>query len=172
MSADLKHGSEGYPCGQCCCSKGEWSTGGCELCEGKGGFADAKVMVTRVISYAKDNRLPVIAALSSFAFRSIATKGHEPGELFKLSQELNVPRNLMRYGWDSWEIYARHEGVAPELADLGRSVMREWYNHSWEQFEDEVGFEAAEYMIAQAKAEPDKTEARWAYLLSEEWMVA
>jgi hypothetical protein len=48
-------------------------------------------MVTRVISYAKDNRLPVIAALSSFAFRSIATKGHEPRELFKLSQELNAP---------------------------------------------------------------------------------
>ena len=55
-------------------------------------------MVTRVISYAKDNRLPVIAALSSFAFRSIATKGHEPCELFKLSQELNAPSNLMRYG--------------------------------------------------------------------------
>lgn len=52
-----------------------------------------------------------------------------------------------------------------ELADLGRSVMREWYNHSWEQFEDEVGFDAAEHMIAQAKAEPDKTKARWAYLL-------
>ncbi|ELM7721049.1 TPA: molecular chaperone DnaJ [Klebsiella pneumoniae] len=50
--------------------------------------------------------------------------------------------------------------------------MREWYNHSWEHFEDEVGFDAAEHMIAQAKAEPDKTEARWAYLLSEEWMVA
>lgn len=71
----------------------------------------------------------------------------------------------------AWELYALHEGVSPELALLGRSVMREWHSHSWGRFSGEVGFNAAEIMIKQAKDNPEKAEERWAFLLSEEWMV-
>ncbi|AHG12437.1 hypothetical protein ACK986_28790 (plasmid) [Klebsiella pneumoniae] len=49
--------------------------------------------------------------------------------------------------------------------------MREWHSHSWGRFSGEVGFNAAEIMIKQAKDNPEKAEERWAFLLSEEWMV-
>nr|WP_301951441.1 hypothetical protein [Providencia rettgeri] len=104
--------------------------------------------------------------------QGVDVRGKEPGERFKAAQAFNAPgHNLLRYGWDAWELYALHEGVSPELASLGRSVMREWHSHSWGRFSGEVGFNAAEIMIKQAKDNPEKAEERWAFLLSEEWMV-
>jgi hypothetical protein len=35
------------------------------------------------------------------------------------------------YPWDRWERHARARGVGAELAQLGRSVMREAYQHQW-----------------------------------------
>lgn len=35
------------------------------------------------------------------------------------------------YPWDRWYEHARGRGVGEELAQLGRSVMREAYQHQW-----------------------------------------
>jgi len=36
-----------------------------------------------------------------------------------------------RYEWDYWELEALEQGLDKELATLGRSVMREAYQHNW-----------------------------------------
>jgi hypothetical protein len=36
------------------------------------------------------------------------------------------------YPWDAWERRALTAGVTKELAQLGRAVMREAYNHGWD----------------------------------------
>lgn len=35
------------------------------------------------------------------------------------------------YPWDRWEEHARTRGVSVDLAQLGREVMREAYQHQW-----------------------------------------
>jgi hypothetical protein len=37
------------------------------------------------------------------------------------------------YPWDVWERRAIAEGVSKELAGLGRSLMREAYQHNWDE---------------------------------------
>ncbi|EHM6514371.1 hypothetical protein KGT41_001463 [Salmonella enterica subsp. enterica serovar Johannesburg] len=142
------------------------------MCQGHRRFTDAKAMLIAAIELAKKQREPVIEVVVGLVLKGVDVRGKEPGELFKAAQAFNAPgHNLLRYGWDAWELYALHEGVSPDLASLGRSVMREWYSHSWGRFSEEVGFSAAESMIKQAKDNPEKAEERWEFLLSEEWMV-
>ncbi|EAP4202245.1 TPA: hypothetical protein IDY25_003908 [Escherichia coli] len=142
------------------------------MCQGHRRFTDAKAMLVAAIELAKKQREPVIEVVVELVLKGVDVRGKEPGELFKAAQAFNAPgHNLLRYGWDAWELYALHEGVSPDLASLGRSVMREWYSHSWGRFSEEVGFSAAESMIRQAKDNPEKVEERWEFLLSEEWMV-
>ncbi|GIZ64487.1 MULTISPECIES: hypothetical protein [Enterobacteriaceae] len=144
----------------------------CGMCQGHRRFTDAKAMLVAAIELAKKQREPVIEVVVELVLKRVDVRGKEPGELFKAAQAFNAPgHNLLRYGWDAWELYALHEGVSPDLASLGRSVMREWYSHSWGRFSEEVGFSAAESMIRQAKDNPEKVEERWEFLLSEEWMV-
>lgn len=144
----------------------------CGMCQGHGKFVDAKAMLVAAIELAKKQREPVIEVVMGLVLQGVDVRGKEPGERFKAAQAFNAPgHNLLRYGWDAWALYALHEGVSPELASLGRSVMREWHSHSWGRFSGEVGFNAAEIMIKQAKDNPEKAEERWAFLLSEEWMV-
>ena len=49
----------------------------------------------------------------------------------------HVPPDLQceygNYPWDRWQRKALAAGVAPELADLGRAVMREAYQHDWDK---------------------------------------
>ena len=144
----------------------------CGMCQGHRRFTDAKAMLVAAIELAKKQREPVIEVVVGLVLKGVDVRGKEPGELFKAAQAFNAPgHNLLRYGWDAWELYALHEGVSPDLASLGRSVMREWYSHSWGRVREEVGFSAAESMIKQAKDNPEKAEERWEFLLSEEWMV-
>jgi hypothetical protein len=35
------------------------------------------------------------------------------------------------FPWDDWQIEAVAAGVGPDLASLGRAVMREAYQHDW-----------------------------------------
>ncbi len=144
----------------------------CGMCQGHRRFTDAKAMLVAAIELAKKQREPVIEVVVGLVLKGVDVRGKEPGELFKAAKACNAAgHNLLRYGWDAWELYALHEGVSPDLASLGRSVMREWYSHSWGRFSEEVGFSAAESMIKQAKDNPEKAEERWEFLLSEEWMV-
>jgi hypothetical protein len=108
---------------------------------------------------------------------AVATRELEPtpvvgGDAFRVLCEqaakkgIAVPSwNTGRFPWDYWEVRALVAGVSPELADLGRSTMREHYQHSWEDFADEVSIYAGEAMLKLALADPKAAHARWTHLL-------
>lgn len=74
------------------------------------------------------------------------------------------------YPWDLWQREALDAGLAPELAALGRSVMREAYQHDWcDRLKYECGINnphTAAGMILCAKDQPFLTETRWQWLLA------
>ncbi|MGH7943321.1 MAG: hypothetical protein ACREDS_00090 [Limisphaerales bacterium] len=47
--------------------------------------------------------------------------------------ELVLGCGVGSYPWDRWQRKALSAGVAPELAELGRAVMREAYQHNWDK---------------------------------------
>ena len=71
------------------------------------------------------------------------------------------------YPWDDWERSALASGLAAELANLGRAVMREAYNHAWcERLKRECGWcDAGRLMLRRVLAQPERTAARWRWLL-------
>lgn len=82
------------------------------------------------------------------------------------------------YPWDTWQVDAIKRGVPEDLADLGRSVMREAINHSWcDTLQHECGVplerfgleshhdEPGSAMILRALEDPDRYRARWRWLL-------
>jgi hypothetical protein len=72
------------------------------------------------------------------------------------------------YPWDDWERSALASGLAADLASLGRSVMREAYNHAWcERLKKECGWSAeGRSMLRRVLAHPRRTAARWNWLLA------
>jgi hypothetical protein len=74
------------------------------------------------------------------------------------------------YPWDDWQREALAAGVADELANLGRAVMREAHQHAWCEelrFECGAGHEdSAKGMIAEALEQPDWARSRWSWLLA------
>jgi hypothetical protein len=74
------------------------------------------------------------------------------------------------YPWDDWQREALAAGVPAELAQLGRAVMREAYQHSWcEELRDECGVgreEAAKGMIFETLEQPEWARSRWSWLLA------
>lgn len=71
------------------------------------------------------------------------------------------------FAWDRWEQSALAAGLAPELATLGRAVIREAYQHGWPApLQEECGwFDSGAQMLRLAQAEPHFAKIRWAYLL-------
>jgi hypothetical protein len=73
------------------------------------------------------------------------------------------------YPWDDWQREALAAGLSPEVAALGRAVMREAYQHHWcDRLKYECGIDNADTaagMIACAKDQPWLTERRWQWLL-------
>lgn len=69
--------------------------------------------------------------------------------------------------WDRWAERARAAGVGAELAELGRQVMREAYQHAWSAArQTECGWDDdGAAMIEQARAAPSARRARWQWLL-------
>ena len=64
--------------------------------------------------------------------------------------------------WDSWQQDAISKGVPQDLANQGRAVIRELYQHSWNKnFRDELAWSA---MIHQALTDPDYAMRRWTWL--------
>jgi hypothetical protein len=72
------------------------------------------------------------------------------------------------YPWDLWAQLARNASVSVELANLGRSLMREADQHAWsEELQRECGWEdAGEAMIELALHAPDEALRRWKYLMA------
>ena len=74
------------------------------------------------------------------------------------------------YPWDDWQREALASGLDPQLAALGRAVMREAYQHDWcDRLKYECGIDikdTAAGMIACAKDHPHLAEARWQWLLA------
>jgi hypothetical protein len=74
------------------------------------------------------------------------------------------------YPWDDWQREAAAAGVAPDLASLGRAVMREAYQHDWcHRLKYECGIDnpdTAAGMVTSAKDQPQLTAARWQWLLA------
>jgi len=54
----------------------------------------------------------------------------DPSTVQSLSD--SEPYTRPRFEWDLWELEALEEGLDKDLATLGRSVMREAYQHSWD----------------------------------------
>lgn len=62
--------------------------------------------------------------------------------------------------WDLWEHYALQCGVPPELARLGRAVMRDWQQHGRD--DRTLGAEAdGEFMIDLVLSDPEEALRRF-----------
>jgi hypothetical protein len=72
------------------------------------------------------------------------------------------------YPWDDWERSSLSSGLAADLANLGRAVMREAYNHAWcERLRKECGWsDEGRAMLRRVLAQPRRTAARWAWLMA------
>ena len=70
------------------------------------------------------------------------------------------------YAWDYWKTKALAAGVAGDLAELGRAVMREHYQHGWSSYDHEVSVRSGDEMLRLVISEPDKAAARWQWLLN------
>ena len=72
------------------------------------------------------------------------------------------------YPWDYWQAIALAAGVPPELASLGRSVMREAHQHAWsERLQSLCGWnDKGKRMIGLALRSPRTAEKRWQDLLA------
>ncbi len=69
------------------------------------------------------------------------------------------------FAWDYWKTKALAAGVDADLADLGRVVMREHYQHGWPSNDNEVSVRSGDEMLRLAMSDPDKAAARWQWLL-------
>ena len=78
------------------------------------------------------------------------------------SHQAQVPES---YIWDCWKTKALAAGVDADLADLGRAVMREHYQHGWSSYGNEVSVRSGDEMLRLALGEPGKAAARWQRLL-------
>jgi hypothetical protein len=72
-----------------------------------------------------------------------------------------------RYAWDRWQVQAIEAGLDPDLAGLGRAVMREAVQHDWNaHLKAECGWlDAGQAMLARALADGPAASERWDYLL-------
>jgi len=71
------------------------------------------------------------------------------------------------YPWDGWQRWAFTHGVPIDLATLGRAVIREAWQHGWdEELRAECGWrDDGRGMLALALTDPKRAEARWSELL-------
>ena len=77
------------------------------------------------------------------------------------------PDDSGAYAWDRWEKQAKAAGLADDLAQLGRAVMREAVQHDWEPLlKLECGWgDAGQALLQRALNEPEAAAQRWQELL-------
>ena len=73
-----------------------------------------------------------------------------------------------KYPWDYWREWAVADGVSEDLADLGRSLIREADQHNWpDKLLAECGWaDNGKAMIEAALKTPEVVEKRWQFLLT------
>lgn len=78
-----------------------------------------------------------------------------------------LPHTPRVYPWNHWRRLALEQGLAPDLATLGRAVMREADQHGWcERLKAECGLaDDGRAMLARALRHPARSAARWHWLL-------
>lgn len=71
------------------------------------------------------------------------------------------------YAWDDWQQRAKAAGVPDDLAQLGRSLMREADQHGWsDELQAECGWDDdGAAMIALALSDPATARERWSWLI-------
>jgi hypothetical protein len=71
------------------------------------------------------------------------------------------------YPWDGWQKYALAQGVPAELATLGRAVIREAWQHGWnERLKSLCGWhDDGRRMLRLAQRNPALALKRWTRLL-------
>jgi hypothetical protein len=71
------------------------------------------------------------------------------------------------YPWDGWEIHALAQGVADELAGLGRAAIREAWQHDWNgRLKSLCGWrDDGRRMLRLALRNPALAQKRWSRLL-------
>lgn len=71
------------------------------------------------------------------------------------------------FAWDHWQKWAIEDGVPEQLAQLGRAVIREAYQHNWpNKLKAECGWsDDGREMLELAKTDPERAAIRWKYLL-------
>lgn len=71
------------------------------------------------------------------------------------------------YPWDGWQHWAFANSVSLKLATLGRAVIREAWQHGWdEELRAECGWrDDGRAMLALALSNPAFAEKRWTWLL-------
>ncbi len=82
------------------------------------------------------------------------------------------PHNLRSYEvgdfpWDRWETQAKAAGVIDDLVQLGRSLMREAVQHTWDDnLQKECGWsDNGAAMIQLALSDPEAARKRWNHLM-------
>lgn len=71
------------------------------------------------------------------------------------------------YPWDGWQRWAFARGVPLDLATLGRAVIREAWQHGWdEELRTECGWrDDGREMLVLALRDPARAQTRWTRLL-------
>jgi len=71
------------------------------------------------------------------------------------------------YPWDGWEKHALAKGAAPEAAMFGRAVIREAWQHGWdERLRSLCGWrDDGRRMLRLALRNPALARKRWAWLI-------
>lgn len=71
------------------------------------------------------------------------------------------------FPWDRWGQAALAAGVSDNLANLGRALFREAFQHDWEEtLQVECGWlDGGQRMIYQALGMPADVEVRWSHLM-------
>lgn len=82
-------------------------------------------------------------------------------------QPASATLNPPRFEWDRWQRHALESSLAPDLATLGRAVMREASQHAWcDRLKTECGLsDDGRAMLARVLDRPERTAARWQWLL-------
>ena len=101
----------------------------------------------------------------SFTLRLTLPKAPMPPP--RLREDEVMGSEFGAYPWDGWEKYARARGVESGLAALGREVIREAWQHWWdERHRSLCGWrDDGRRMLLLARRNPALAQERWSRLL-------